>query len=283
MAEVYPAPQPPAKPTSKRSRQLPTPPPPAKPKPKRSRQLLTGCLTLAGVLFACGTLSMLFGGGGRDQTAAPAVRTQTVVVEAAATAAAVVVAEPTLAAPTRKDDPAQLLPTAAASPTQAVAVAVPMTASATGQVASTANVRDIPSTADSTVVGQAATGDSVTIRGKTSDGSWYAVTLPGGLEGWMSATLVTVDADVVAAAAILATPIPAAVVPTTAPALAAVPIPTGADRGSFPCKPGQFKGNNKSAIYHSPGQRDYEKTSANVTCFDTAAQAVAAGFRAAKR
>jgi len=74
------------------------------------------------------------------------------------------------------------------------------------------------------VLGQVESGDIVTIRGKVSDDSWYAVTLPGGLQGWISASLVTVDEAVITAATVLATPIPVVVAPTTAPAVAA-PVP----------------------------------------------------------
>jgi methylphosphotriester-DNA--protein-cysteine methyltransferase len=50
-----------------------------------------------------------------------------------------------------------------------------------------------------------------------------------------------------------------------------------------PCQPGQVKGNRESLIYHAPGQRDYEKTRENVQCFDSGADAQAAGYRAAER
>ncbi len=36
-------------------------------------------------------------------------------------------------------------------------------------------------------------------------------------------------------------------------------------------------------IYHAPGQRDYENTTANVQCFNTEAEAQAAGYRRAQR
>lgn len=140
-----------------------------------------------------------------------------------------VAARPTTV-PTPASDAAALLPPAATSTTAPVGAAPTATPDGlTLTVTSSANVRDIPSANASTVVGQASAGDVVAIRGKVSDDSWYAVTLPGGLEGWMSATLVTVDAGTAAAAAVLATPIPVAVVPTTAPAVAApapaAPVP----------------------------------------------------------
>lgn len=67
---------------------------------------------------------------------------------------------------------------------------------------------------------------------------------------------------------------------TAAPATSRV---TAADPGAAPCATGQVKGNNNSGIFHAPGQRDYAKTTANVTCFNTEAEAVAAGFRKAQR
>jgi hypothetical protein len=69
--------------------------------------------------------------------------------------------------------------------------------------------------------------------------------------------------------------------PTAKPANA--PIPTAVDVGAAPCQPGQIKGNRNSKIYHMPGQRDYARTYANVECFNTEAEAIAAGYRKAKR
>jgi hypothetical protein len=60
-------------------------------------------------------------------------------------------------------------------------------------------------------------------------------------------------------------------------------IATGEAVGAAPCKPRQYKGNRRSGIFHAPGQRDYEKTQTDVACFDTAAEAEAAGFRQAER
>lgn len=60
-------------------------------------------------------------------------------------------------------------------------------------------------------------------------------------------------------------------------------IPPGAAVGSAPCQPGQIKGNRTSHIFHLPSQRDYERTKDNVTCFNTEAEAQAAGFRRAER
>lgn len=52
---------------------------------------------------------------------------------------------------------------------------------------------------------------------------------------------------------------------------------------SYPCAVNQIKGNVNSGIYHVPGGASYAKTTANVQCFDTEAEAVSAGFRRASR
>ena len=61
--------------------------------------------------------------------------------------------------------------------------------------------------------------------------------------------------------------------------LAAATDPTAA----APCAVGQVKGNRRSHIAHAPGQLFYAKTRASVTCFDTVAAAVRAGFRPARQ
>lgn len=82
--------------------------------------------------------------------------------------------------------------------------------------------------------------------------------------------------------------------PTDAPAEPTIAAPAEATRGSspvisspgdawYPCAQGQIKGNLNSMIYHVPGGASYAKTAANVQCFDTEAQAQAAGFTRAKR
>lgn len=84
-------------------------------------------------------------------------------------------------------------------------------------------------------------------------------------------------------AQVMAVDLPAVEAPTEAPAADVPAVDVQTDDASAPCKTGQFKGNDKSHIFHAPGQRDYAKTHASVTCFDTAEQAQAAGYRAAKR
>jgi outer membrane biosynthesis protein TonB len=49
-----------------------------------------------------------------------------------------------------------------------------------------------------------------------------------------------------------------------------------------PCALGQIKGNKSSKIYHVPGGGSYSQTKANVECFDSEAQAQAAGYRRAR-
>jgi endonuclease YncB( thermonuclease family) len=52
---------------------------------------------------------------------------------------------------------------------------------------------------------------------------------------------------------------------------------------SYPCAVNQIKGNLNSKIYHVPGGASYAKTTANVQCFNTEAEAITAGFRRAQR
>lgn len=82
-------------------------------------------------------------------------------------------------------------------------------------------------------------------------------------------------------------PSPASTTATVAASAAATkPATTSAKNisdDSSPCTVGQIKGNRNSKIYHTPGQRDYAKTKLNVQCFDTEAEALAAGYRHALR
>ncbi len=71
--------------------------------------------------------------------------------------------------------------------------------------------------------------------------------------------------------------------PTSTPAPSTPTTTRQPKDANAPCSAGQIKGNRNSHIYHSPGQRDYARTTANVECFDTAAQAQAAGYRPAQR
>lgn len=50
-----------------------------------------------------------------------------------------------------------------------------------------------------------------------------------------------------------------------------------------PCQPGQIKANRNTGVYHSSIGRYYADVRDNVDCFDTAAEAEAAGYRASER
>lgn len=53
---------------------------------------------------------------------------------------------------------------------------------------------------------------------------------------------------------------------------------------SYPCQPGQVKGNRKTMIYHVPDGMYYAMTrNETVVCFDTTTAAEQAGYRASKR
>lgn len=58
---------------------------------------------------------------------------------------------------------------------------------------------------------------------------------------------------------------------------------TATSAESYPCAVNQIKGNLNSNIYHVPGGASYAKTTANVQCFNTEAEAITAGFRRAQR
>lgn len=59
-------------------------------------------------------------------------------------------------------------------------------------------------------------------------------------------------------------------------------LPASSPADAAPCAVQQVKGNLNSMIYHVPGGGSYARTKANVTCFDTEAQATAAGYRKAR-
>ena len=109
------------------------------------------------------------------------------------------------------------------------------------------------------------------------------------------------------------TSMPAAVAPTTAPTAPPAPEPTATpvppppeppqapaaapseprytgegqdqsvDPPYWPCQPGQIKGNINSGKYHVPDGRYYAKTFKNVQCFNSEAEAQAAGYVRAKK
>lgn len=102
--------------------------------------------------------------------------------------------------------------------------------------------------------------------------------------GWGLWAVSTCNGDTKQAADVAAAP-PAqqAPAPTKAPVAVEQPAAPAQDVGSAPCAAGQIKGNRNSSIYHVPGQQAYATTYKNVQCFDTEAQAKAAGYRKAKR
>lgn len=56
-----------------------------------------------------------------------------------------------------------------------------------------------------------------------------------------------------------------------------------ADRDEHPCFQGQIKANRRSMIYHLPRQQYYAVTRADVLCYDSAAKAMADGYRESLR
>jgi hypothetical protein len=87
-----------------------------------------------------------------------------------------------------------------------------------------------------------------------------------------------------ATAAPTATRPPSTAVGTAVPTATrtASPLPTLSVSAAAPCQVGQIKGNKNSKIYHVPAGSSYAQTKANVECFDTEAQALAAGYVKAK-
>lgn len=77
----------------------------------------------------------------------------------------------------------------------------------TGIVAKAGNVRNVPGTDGSEVIGQLTAGDTVILRGRRNVGAdvWYQVTMPDGVWGWASSILLTVEE---AASAALPEPTP---------------------------------------------------------------------------
>lgn len=65
----------------------------------------------------------------------------------------------------------------------------------TGVVAKAGNVRNVPGTDGSEIIGKVAAGDVVILRGRRTVGSdtWYQVTMPNGVWGWASSILLTVE------------------------------------------------------------------------------------------
>ena len=76
---------------------------------------------------------------------------------------------------------------------------------------------------------------------------------------------------------------PTAVQPTATPLTAQPTGVTNPQADARPCAVGQIKGNRNSMIYHVPSGEWYARTHNNVICFNTEAEAQAAGFRKSKR
>lgn len=115
------------------------------------------------------------------------------------------------------------------------------------------------------------------------------------MSGSRNATLAGGATSIPPSTPFMTTPIPSAVSaesspdPSVAPAGSnSQPVFHGTGRDTtvepswYPCQEKQIKGNKNSNIYHVPTGDFYAKTFQEVTCFDTTAEAEAAGFRAAR-
>lgn len=95
----------------------------------------------------------------------------------------------------------------------------------TATMASTGNVRDLPNTEYSKVIGQLNVGVGVELRMRQSDNSWFLIDGPGDLDGWVSGSLLTVDPTIAQQVEIdptvyaPPTPVIVQVPPTTAPSV----------------------------------------------------------------
>jgi hypothetical protein len=104
-----------------------------------------------------------------------------------------VAAAPTVA-PTVAPTAAAAAPTAAATPTEAPTVAPTAVPELTATVFNGGNIRRQPKVTNvkSDVLGQLHAGEIVTLLERSEDSAWYRVKAPEA-EGWVSATLLTVD------------------------------------------------------------------------------------------
>lgn len=285
----------------------------ARPKRRSLLAILGGALGT--VCLCCAGVSVI-GRGAATPTPAPAAIGVTIM---APTAAPTPSAAPSPTVPPATIAPsATIAPPTEAPPTEAptstpVLPAQPVAGVPADQ--NLANVRAGPGLSYQ-VIGQLLSGQSAPIVGqaRAADMLWWQITwlgVPGDV-GWVADQVVVLSGDtsgvpVVEAPAL---PVEAAPAPTQAPEaapptaepVAAPPEPTQApatspgeptytgsgsgrkvDPAWWPCQQGQVKGNLNSMIYHWPGARDYSKTFSNVQCFDTDAEAEAAGFRRAQR
>lgn len=163
------------------------------------------------------------------------------------------------------------------------------------------NLRSGPGT-DYEIVGTLPSGESLEIVGRNADSSWWQVSTQNGL-AWVAAEVVianNVDNTIPIVEAppppVQPTPIEQAPQPadsptvappqpTTVPVAPAEPAFTGktVDPPWWPCAEGQIKGNRDSGKYHVPGGQFYDKTYEGVECFNTEAEAEAAGYVRSKR
>ena len=203
---------------------------------------------------------------------------------------------PTATAKAETPETAGVNVTTPPAPTKAPAAStsVPMTSLPPAPVArSTANLRSGPGV-NYPIVGSASTGTPLDISARTAAGDWLL--LATGV--WISADLVT-NAPTVPIADIIPTP-PATSVRSLAPIVVSTVAPGGSSNSNaFSCIGGcatppdpscAVKGNVNSEgekIYHTPGQRDYQRTDIRPEegdrWFCTPEEARAAGFRPAQR
>lgn len=157
----------------------------AKPaKPATSRRLSCGCLLLLiPFLFICLILTAL-AASSNDRT------------EKSPRAEQVEVVKPTFA----KVEPTEVI----AEPVEEsgeTPVATPDATSMSAVLATvkqTANVRNLPTTNGSEIRGQVKANETVELRGRNEDSSWFVISSPDGLMGWISASLLNVDPGVAA-------------------------------------------------------------------------------------
>jgi len=146
------------------------------------KTILVAAAMIAAVAWAANQVQNLF-----DEVRTPANAPAVLLPEElTATAAAEQLAE---SSPTPEPTPE---PTPAPSPSPSAAGVIGgVIGGVTGRVTSAANVRSSPdSTNNTNVIGTAALGSEVQISGR--NGNWYRVRLPGGQEGWISASLLNV-------------------------------------------------------------------------------------------
>lgn len=155
------------------------------------------------------------------------------------------------------------------------------------------NIRSGPDT-NYDVIGTLPIGESLEIIGRNADSSWWQVSTPNGI-GWIFANVATASnvndtIPIVESSSPHVPPTATEVSPQPTPVPTEPPASTGptftneeVDPPWWPCAQGQIKANNNSGKYHSPDGQFYAKTYEDVQCFNTAAEADAAGFVASKR